>query len=42
VSVTVFARRGDAFDDGTTHTGGPLASPLLPGLEATVEQLLDH
>lgn len=40
LSVTVFSRRGDAFDDGTTLTCGPLPSRLLPGLGVTVEELL--
>ena len=39
-SITIFARSGDAFDDGITLTSGPLASRLLPELDATVEQLL--
>jgi Uma2 family endonuclease len=39
-SITVFSRGGDAFDEGTTLASGPLASRLLPDLDATVEQLL--
>lgn len=38
--IIVFVRSGDAFDEGRTCTTGRLASHLLPGLEATVEQLL--
>jgi Uma2 family endonuclease len=39
-SITIFSRDGNAFDDGITLTSGPLASRLLPALDATVEQLL--
>jgi Uma2 family endonuclease len=41
-SLTIFSRRGDAFDDGTTLTSGPVPSRLLLGLAATVEQLLEY
>lgn len=41
-SITIFVRKGDAFDEGTPGTSGPVPSRLLPGLEATVEQLLDY
>lgn len=40
-SITVFSRRGDAFDDGVTRTSGALLSRLLPELEAAVEWLLE-
>jgi Uma2 family endonuclease len=39
-TITIFSRSGDAFDEGTTQTSGPLASRALPGLDATAEQLL--
>lgn len=41
-SMTIFSRSGGAFDAGTTLTSGPLPSRLLPGLDATVEQLLEY
>ena len=41
-SMTVFFRDGDSFDGGTTLASGPIPSRLLPGLDATVEQLLDY
>jgi len=40
-SVTVFSRTGTAFEAGTTFTAGPIASRVLPGLDATVEQILE-
>lgn len=41
-SLTIFSRVDDAFDDGGTCETGPIPSRLLPGLETTVEQLLDY
>lgn len=39
-SLTVFSRSGDGFDRGRKLLSGRVVSPLLPDLEATVEQLL--
>ena len=41
-SLTVFFRDCDSFDGGTTVASGPIPSRLLPGLDATVENLLDY
>ena len=41
-SMTIFCRSNDTFDDGATRKTGPIPSRLLPGLDATVEQLLDY
>lgn len=41
-SMTIFFRDGDSFDGGNTLVRGPIPSRLLPGLDATVEQLLDY
>jgi hypothetical protein len=39
-TVTVSARSGDAFDEGRTLASGRIESRVLPGLAATVEQIL--